>query len=306
MADEHQNVETTGHQWDDEEGYPLKEFNNPLPTWWLYTFYATIAWAVVYVFLYPAIPFVGESSSRGLLGWSMYAELQEEMDAAKVAQKPYDDKLAGTSIEDISNDNELFQYAISGGKAIFGDNCAPCHGSGGSGSVAHGFPSLVDDDWLYGGSLAAIEETIQNGRAGMMPAHLDTAGGGFTAAQVGELTEYVLKISQQQHDAGAAERGEAIFKGDAGCNACHGDDGKGSVKGTMAGMAMEPSIGAPNLTDGIWLYGGSRETVHKSISAGRSGKMPAWGTGFSGFGKKLDPLSIKEVTLYVHSLGGGK
>ncbi len=304
MAEENQSVETTGHQWDDEEGYPLKEFNNPLPKWWLYSFYATIAWAVGYCFFYPAIP-LANGFTKGFLGWSQHGQLREEMEAAKAAQKPFDEKLAATSIDEISKDNQLFQYAISGGKAIFGDNCAPCHGSGGVGSKASGFPSLVDDDWIFGGSLAAIEETVQNGRSGIMPPHLEAAGGMFNEGQITDLTDYVLKLSQQPHDSGAAERGEALFKGDAACNACHGDGGEGSLKGTFSGMALDGSIGAPNLSDAIWLYGGDRETIRETIAGGRTGKMPAWGSGFEGFGKKLDPLSIKQVTLYVHSLGGG-
>ncbi|MBF0589982.1 MAG: cytochrome-c oxidase, cbb3-type subunit III [Magnetococcales bacterium] len=302
MADEKKPVETTGHQWDDDEGYPLKEYNNPLPKWWLYTFYATIVWAVIYWVFFPAWPTLS-GFTKGTLGWSQYKQLDEEIATAKAAQKPFDDQLAKMSLKEISQDPRLLQYAISGGKAVFGDNCAPCHGSGGIG--AKGFPTLVDDDWLYGGSLAAIHETIDSGRTGAMPAHLEAHDGSFNTAQVENLTDYVLSLSNQPHDAAQAFKGKALFNGEAGCNGCHGDLGNGSLKGTMEGEALEASVGAPNLTDGIWLYGGSRKAINQSIAKGRNGKMPAWGSGFEGFGRKLDPLSIKEVSLYVHTLSGG-
>ncbi len=302
MAHEKQPVETTGHQWDDDEGYPLKEYNNPLPKWWLYTFYATIIWAVIYWIFYPAWPLL-DGFTKGRLGWSQYKQLEEETAAAKAAQKPFDDQLAKLSLKEISQDPRLLQYAISGGKAVFGDNCAPCHGSGGIG--AKGFPALVDDDWLYGNSLTAIHTTIDGGRSGMMPAHLDSADGAFSSDQVEDLTDYVLSLSKAQHDASRALRGKALFHGEAGCTGCHGDSAKGSFKDTVAGEAIDDGTGAPNLTDGIWLYGGSREAVRESIALGRNGKMPAWGSGFEGFGRQLDPLSIKEVALYVHSLSGG-
>ncbi|MBF0186844.1 MAG: cytochrome-c oxidase, cbb3-type subunit III [Magnetococcales bacterium] len=298
-------VETTGHQWDDDEGYPLKEYNNPLPRWWLYTFYATIVWSVIYWILYPAWPLVNDYT-RGVLGWSQYSQLEEELAEAREMQKVWDDKLATLSLEQISNDNTLLQYAISGGKAVFGDNCAPCHGSGGVGSHAKGFPALVDDDWLFGGTLADIEESVQNGRTGTMPAHEEKYDGALNAQQVDVLTDYVLSLSGLGHDAQKAVAGKELFEGEAACVVCHGDSGKGSLKDVAFGDPIDRSVGAPDLTDAIWLYGGDRTTIRTSIAKGRTGKMPAWGEGFSGFGRKLDPLSIKEVTLYVHSLGGGR
>lgn len=296
-------VNTTGHQWDDEDGAPLREWNNPLPKWWLYSFYATIAWAVVYWILYPAWP-LATDYTRGVLGWSMHTQLKEEIDEARALQKPYLDKLAATPMEEIAKDPKLLAFAKSGGKAVFGDNCGPCHGSGGEGSK--GFPSLVDDDWLYGGTLADINESVNYGRAPMMPAHLDSAGGAFTEPQVRDLTAYVVAISGGSAEAQAAERGKALFMGDAGCNNCHGDKGDGAVLGSVGDMKLDKSVGAPNLTDRIWLYGGDPETIYQTIAKGRAGKMPAWGEGWSGFGKKLDPLAVKQVVLYVHSLGGGK
>jgi cytochrome c oxidase cbb3-type subunit 3 len=293
---------TTGHQWDEDEGYPLQEYNNPLPRWWLYTFYATIIWSVVYWVLYPAWPMV-DGFTKGMWNWSMYKELKQDQDEAAAKQKPFNDRLEKLSLKEIAGDNALLQYAVSGGKAMFGDYCAPCHGGGGVGVKAGGFPTLADDDWLFGGDLQTIQETITNGRQGQMPAHLKAAGGAFTDAQVDDLAQYVLSLSGKSKDAVAAGRGNQLFHGEAACNSCHGDKGDGSLKGTLAGGPLPP-VGAPNLTDAIWLYGGDLPTVRESIAKGRVGQMPAWGTETTN--RKLTPLQIKQLTLYVHSLGGGK
>lgn len=293
-------VSTTGHQWDDDEGYPLQEYNNPLPTWWLYTFYGTIVYAIVYWVLYPAWPLANDFT-KGLLGASMYQELAADEAAAKAARQEMESKLEKMSLEEIAKDNKMLQFAMSGGKAIFGDNCAPCHGTGGVGAQAKGFPILVDDDWLYGGTLATIQETVTNGRNGMMPAHSQENGGAFTPAQVNDLAEYVLGLSNRASDATAAKRGDALYHGEAGCNNCHGDKGQGAVADKVGGQEIDDAIGAPNLTDGIWLYGSDPAVVKASIAKGRNGEMPAWGVS-----KRLSPLDIKEVTIYVHSLGGGK
>ncbi|MEO5364952.1 MAG: cytochrome-c oxidase, cbb3-type subunit III [Magnetococcus sp. WYHC-3] len=294
---------TTGHQWDDEEGAPLKEWNNPLPAWWLYTFYATIIWSIIYWVIYPAWP-VGNGATQGITGWTMYTELQEELDAADVQRKPFLTKLDQTDLAQVNADPKLFEFAKSGGKAIFGDYCAACHGSGGTGGK--GFPNLTDNDWIYGGTYEAILETLNNGRAGMMPAHLDAKGGAFSAGQVDDLVNYVQSLSNMEHDAMAAERGKTLFMGDAGCNNCHGDTGVGALLGSAMGNKLDASVGAPNLTDRIWLYGSDKETIRETISAGRNGRMPAWGTGFDGLGKQMTPLQLKQLAVYVHSLGGGQ
>lgn len=302
MADKQ--VETTGHQWDDEEGYPLQEFNNPLPTWWLYSFYATIVFAVIYWFLYPAWPIPG-GFTKGILGWSQYEQLQTEMAEAKADRKVFDDQLAAMSLAQIATDPQLLAFAMAGGRSIFANNCSTCHGMEGSGTT-WGFPKLIDDDWLFGGTLAEIYETIQKGRSGVMPPHQKAHGGGFSQAQVNDLTDYVLTISGHPADTTAAERGKVLFTGDAGCIYCHGDHGRGSVLDTVSGQPIDHSIGAPNLGDVIWLYGGDREAIFQSIAKGRTGEMPAWGSESTGLGPKLDPLAIKQLTLYVHGLGGGK
>nr|CRH06233.1 cytochrome-c oxidase fixP chain [Candidatus Magnetococcus massalia] len=304
MAEDKNQVSTTGHQWDDEDGYPLQEFNNPLPTWWLYTFYATILLSIVWWVLYPAWP-MQESATKGTLGWTMHTQFREELAEAKAQRKVWDDQVSAMSVEDVAKDHGLADYASSAGKAIFGDYCAPCHGRAGSNN-AEGFPVLNDDDWIYGGTLAQITETIDNGRAGAMPAHLESAGGSFSDAQVNDLTEYVLKLSGQNNDGASATRGAALFNGDAGCSACHGENGKGSLGNTYDGEEIDAGVGAPNLTDMIWLYGGSRDKIYETIAKGRNGKMPAWGEGFEDLGRQLTPLDIKKLAIYVHSLGGGQ
>ena len=302
MADKQ--VETTGHQWDDEEGYPLQELNNPLPTWWLYSFYATIIYAIIYWFLYPAWPIPG-GFTKGTLGWSQYEQLQIEMTEAKAARKVYDEQLTATSLQQIAADPQLLAFAMAGGRSVFANNCAGCHGAEGSGTT-WGFPKLVDDDWLYGGTLAEINETINSGRSGMMPPHLQAHGGGFSEGQVNDLTDYVMTISGRPADSAATERGKVLFTGEAGCIYCHGDQGRGAVLDSAGGQPLDHNSGAPNLSDVIWLYGGDRQAVFQSIAKGRNGKMPAWGTEATELGIKLEPLAIKQLTLYVHGLGGGK
>ena len=302
---EDKEIETTGHQWDDEEGYPLKEYNNPLPKWWLYSYYATVVYAIIYWVLFPAWPIPG-GFTKGILGWSSHNQLKEELAEGNKARKVYEDKLSSLSIQDIAEDSQLLQFAMSGGKTIFGDNCAPCHGNSGVGAKVGGFPALVDDDWLYGGTLDAITTSIKYGRKGLMPAHLEADGGSFSSSQVADLTQYTLSLTGRSSDSAAVGRGDKLYHGDASCNACHGDKGLGSLMGKMDGEAIDASVGAPNLSDAIWLYGSDPATVQTTIAKGRSGEMPAWSEDSDRAGRKLNALAIKQVAIYVHSLGGGK
>ena len=276
---------TTGHEWDG-----IKELNNPLPRWWLWTFYATIVWAIGYWLLMPAWPLVG-SYTKGFLGYSQRETVTEEVAAAKSAKSAYRDKIAAMDLTAISNDPELLSFALAGGEAAFGDNCAPCHGRGAQGAV--GYPNLRDDSWLWGdGSLAAIHQTILHGvraddpdtHTSQMPAFGRTAI--LSEPQILDVAEYVLSLSGNADDKKAAERGAKIFS--ANCAACHGPDGKGN-----------PQLGAPNLGDELWLYAGDRLTVMETIRNSRGGVMPAWA-------KRLDPETVKELAIYVHSLGGGR
>ncbi|MBB3897737.1 cytochrome-c oxidase, cbb3-type subunit III [Roseococcus suduntuyensis] len=276
--------ETTGHEWDG-----LKELNTPLPKWWLYTFYATIVFAAVWVVLYPAIPVQGWT---GLTGWTARGALPAQMDAERARQAPMLARLREVSAEQIAADPELRGFALAGGRVGFANNCAGCHGAGGQGATG-GFPSLADDDWLWGGSFEAIHTTISHGvRAGesdeergiAMPAFLTT--GMLTQAQVNDTADFVLSLSGRNVEPAAVERGRELYA--ENCASCHGDGGEGNR-----------DMGAPRLNDQIWLYGGDRASVVRSIAYSRAGVMPAWRG-------RLDPAMINMITVYVHALGGGE
>jgi cytochrome c oxidase cbb3-type subunit III len=278
-------VETTGHVWDGD----LKELNKPLPKWWLYTFYACVVWSIGYWAVYPAWPTLS-GYTKGMLGYSQRGEVAKEVAAAKADQAKYFDQIAATPLAEIEKNQELMPFVMAGGAAVFGDNCGPCHGKGAQGAV--GYPNLNDDDWLWGGTADAIHQTIMHGIRSGDPETREMAMPRFgldeilQPAQIKDTAQYVLSLSGHSTDAAAAERGKAIFA--ENCAACHGEDGKGNQ-----------DLGAPNLTDGIWLYGGKAADIEKTIQTGRGGVMPYW----SG---RLDPVTIKMLTVYVHALGGGK
>lgn len=272
---------TTGHEWDG-----VKELNTPLPTWWVYTFYATIVFAVVYCALYPSWPWLS-GHTDGLLGYSSRAELRQELSAQAKERASFVDRIRTASLADIRKDPELFNFAMAGGRSAFQTNCMQCHGAGGGGSI--GFPNLVDDDWIWGGSIDQIYATIEHGirnsddksRQSMMPRF--GVDGLLTGAQVAAVTDYVLSLSGK---AKATPEGAKIFEEQ--CVACHKAGGKG-----------DQELGAPNLSDGIWLYGGSRDAIYRSIFYARNGNMPAW----SG---RLDEATMKMLAVYVHALGGDR
>ncbi|MGA7809340.1 cytochrome-c oxidase, cbb3-type subunit III [Bradyrhizobium sp.] len=276
---------TTGHEWDG-----IKELNTPLPRWWVITFYLCIAWAVVYWFLYPAWPLL-TSNTAGFLHYSSRASVAVELANLEKVRGEKMLALGAASLADIEKDPALLGLARARGKTVFGDNCAPCHGSGAAGSK--GFPNLNDDDWLWGGTLDQIAQTIRYGaRSGNPKAHenqmLDFGKQGILKPdQIVTVANYVRSLSglptRPGYDAAA---GAKIFA--ENCTACHGDDAKGN-----------PELGAPNLTDQIWLYGSDEATIIETITNGRGGVMPAWEG-------RLDPTTIKVMAVYVHSLGGGK
>ena len=277
-------IETTGHVWDGD----LRELNKPLPKWWLYTFYACCLWAAGYWVLYPAWPLANDYT-KGILGYSQRATVAAEVQAGKDAQSAMRTLLDQTPLEDVAKNADLKRFATAGGAAAFGTNCAPCHGRGAQGFP--GYPNLNDDDWIWGGKLLDIHTTIVQGirqetsdaRNMAMPRFgLDAI---LEPAQISDTAEYVLSLSGGSTDKDAAGRGQAIFAEQ--CAACHGENGKGNQE-----------MGAPNLSDAIWLYGGSKATVMESIKTGRGGKMPAWAN-------RLDPVTIKSLAVYVHGLGGG-
>ena len=278
-------VESTGHVWDGD----LKELNKPLPKWWLYVLYATIIWSIGYWILYPAWPTL-HGYTKGILDYSPRAEVAEELAAAKAKQAKYLDEIAAKSLGEIAKDQELLPFVMAGGMAVFGDNCGPCHGKGGGGAA--GYPNLNDDDWLWGGKLEDVEQTILYGIRSDHPETRDMAMPRFgidemlKPAEIADTTQYILSFSDKATDAVAAEKGKSLYADN--CAACHGEDGKGNIE-----------LGAPNLTDNIWLFGSAPAEIAETIRTGRGGMMPHW-TG------RLDPATIKMLTVYVHSLGGGK
>ncbi|MEM6758309.1 MAG: cytochrome-c oxidase, cbb3-type subunit III [Pseudomonadota bacterium] len=278
-------VETTGHSWDG-----IEELNNPLPRWWLWTLYATIVWGIAYTVFFPAWPLISSATS-GLLGFSTRAEVAADIAAVDAQNSEVAALLATADLSTLSQDDPAYHFGVSGGAAVFRANCSQCHGSGAAGVQAAGYPNLLDDDWLWGGTLEEIEYTIRHGirneidwdaRWSEMPAFAEVLSDEEQAAVV----EHVLAISDQQHDVTQLAAGAAVFE--AQCSSCHGLEGRG-----------DPTQGAPNLTDAIWLYGGSREDVAYTVANARFGVMPPWGG-------RLDEEDIKAVTLYIHQLGGGQ
>lgn len=277
-------VETTGHSWDD-----IKELNKPLPKWWLMTFYASIVWAIGYMIVYPAWPTLS-GYTKGIWGYSQRVAVSNELQDAKAAQATFRAALEKTPLAEVKNDPDLLRFAMVGGAATFATNCAPCHGRGAQGFA--GYPNLNDDDWLWGGTLADIERTISYGiRSGHKETRLSDMpkyglDGLLNPAEINDAAEFVLSLSKRATDSAAAARGAKIFADQ--CVSCHGVDGKGNTE-----------LGAPNLTDGIWLFGGRKSDIVQSITTGRGGSMPAWH-------ERLDPVTLKSLAIYVHSLGGGR
>lgn len=278
-------VDTTGHEWDG-----IKELNNPMPRWWLWTFYATIVWAIGYCIAFPAWPLI-ESATPGVLGYSSRAEVAKEINFARAEQAELIQAVETKSLADIRQDPAAFSFAVSGGRAAYLVNCSQCHGSGAAGSP--GYPNLNDDDWIWGGSLDDIYLTLQNGirydrnddtRWSEMPAF--GRDGLLEAPQIADVTQYVLKLAGQDHDAAQAEAGAKIYE--ENCAACHGDKGQG-----------DQTQGAPNISDPIWLYGGSAKEIERQIHAPKHGVMPAWDF-------RLRDATLKQLAIYVHSLGGGE
>ena len=276
---------TTGHEWDG-----IKELNTPLPRWWVLTFYACIVWAIGYWIVYPAWPLLW-SNTTGILGYSSRANLAVELAGLEKIRGDKMVALAAAPLAEIEKDPALLALARALGKTVFGDNCAPCHGSGGAG--AKGYPNLNDDDWLWGGSLDQIMQTIQFGaRSGHAKAHEGAMlafgkEGVLKNDQIVTVANYVRSLSGLSTSAGYdPSAGAKVFADN--CTACHGDKAKGNQE-----------LGAPDLTDKIWLYGSDEATLVETITNGRAGVMPAW-VG------RLDPTTVKALTVYVHSLGGGK
>jgi cytochrome c oxidase cbb3-type subunit 3 len=260
-------ADTSGHTWDED----LTEYNNPLPRWWAWLFYITIAFSLGYLALYP-----GLGSYEGVLGWTQLKQFEEETQAANTRFGPVYEKFAAQDLAALAKTPE----ALAIGQKLFLNHCSQCHASDGRGS--RGFPNLADQDWLWGGTPEAIKASITDGRTGVMPA-LGAAVGGDEGAT--DVAHYVLKLAGRTHDSLRAGNGESKFK--SVCAACHGPEGRGNAQ-----------LGAPNLTDDIWLHGGTQSAIVETILKGRSNQMPA-------HKDILSAAKIHLVAAYVHSLSQG-
>ena len=289
MAEEHREIDpvtgtaTTGHDWDG-----IQELNTPLPRWWLWLFYVTIVWSVGYWVVYPAWPLVTDAT-KGVFGYNTRSAIVEDLAALQTQRGPMMQQLASASTAEIAASPQLIDFARAQGRVAFADNCAPCHGAGGGG--AKGYPNLNDDDWLWGGKLADIEQTIRygirsghdKGHQGNMPPFKDV----LKPAEMSNVADYVRSLSGLSTEAGAdLKAGQKLFADN--CAVCHGDAGKGNRE-----------VGAPNLTDTIWLYGSDKATIVQGLQQGRGGVMPVWE------GRLSEPV-IKALAVYVYGFGGGE
>lgn len=271
---------TTGHSYDG-----IEELNTPLPRWWLWTLYATIIWGVGYTIAYPAWPLISQATG-GLLGYSTRGELAESVDMHEAANADLVAQLLDVDLAAFDPQSDLHRYAVARGASVFRAQCSQCHGSGAAGAV--GYPNLLDNDWLWGGSLPEIAYSVRHGirnetdmasHYSQMPAYGDL----LTSEEITELVDYVLALSETPD---TESLGATLYADN--CSACHGDAGLGNR-----------DQGAPNLADAIWLYGGSEEAVTYSIVNARFGVMPAWG-------QRLSEADVRAVSTYVHALGGGE
>jgi cytochrome c oxidase cbb3-type subunit III len=277
-------VATTGHEWDG-----VRELNMPLPRWWLWLFYITIVWSVGYWIVYPTWPLI-TSFSQGTFGWSSRGDVSEELDRLRTLRAPTMNKLAAASAGEIAADPQLSDFARALSKPVFAENCAPCHGSGGGG--AKGYPNLNDDDWLWGGKLDDLVLTIRHGiraaddktRQGSMPAF--GRDGMLKAPEISAVADFVRTLAKLPVTNANTTLGAKLFA--ENCAVCHGNDGKG-----------KRDLGAPDLTDAIWLFGSDKTAIMEGITNGRGSVMPAWG-------ERLDDTTIKALAVYIHGLGGGE
>ncbi len=280
--DEISGTETTGHEWDG-----IKELNTPLPRWWLWTFYGTIVWALGYVIVYPAIPLIN-SATPGVLGYSSRAELDQQVAMAAEAQADTVARIEELDVASIIGDEELARFARAGGRSLFKNYCSQCHGSGATG--APGYPNLNDDEWIWGGTPEAIYATIAHGvryeddpetRFNLMPAVSEY----LSPEEVREVSHYAASLSGMA-EGEATAAGQQLFA--ENCAACHGEMGEGIAE-----------MGAPALNNAIGLYAEDYEGILAQVQAPRHGVMPAW------LGR-MSEASVKQLAVYVHSLGGGQ
>lgn len=277
--DQHSGIETTGHEWDG-----IKELNLPAPRWWLWVFFITVIWAVGYWVVYPAWPTLS-GNTKGTAGWTSHKKLGQEQAEITERRGEFAAKINAHSLDEIQKDPELYAFAVAGGKTMFKENCAACHGTGAAGG--RGYPNLNDDDWLWGGDLQSIYHTL---RVGVRAGHEDTRtsqmpafSGMLKKEEIAHVANHVLSLSSGKD---SSAQGAAIFT--QNCASCHGDAGRGGRE-----------FGAPDLADAIWLYGGDKTSIMQQVANPRHGVMPNWDT-------RLPDETIKQLAIYVHSLGGGE
>jgi cytochrome c oxidase cbb3-type subunit III len=276
---------TTGHVWDG-----IRELNTPLPRWWLWLFYATIIWSIGYWIVYPSWPLVS-SYTIGAFNWHSRSAVVSDLDSLKSERAGMVGRLAAASPQEIASDPQMLAFALAQARPAFAENCAPCHGAGGGG--AKGYPNLNDDEWIWGGKLDEIAQTIRHGvrstaesRQGPpMPAF--GRDGILKRADIDAVADYVRSLAGLPTDTKAdLTLGKKVYADN--CVLCHGEAGKGNRE-----------LGAPNLTDPIWLYGSDTASIVNAVWNGRGAVMPAWAG-------RLDDVTIKALAVYVHSLGGGE
>ncbi len=278
-------VKTTGHEWDG-----IQEYNNPMPRWWVWTFYITIVWAIAYTIAYPAWPLV-KGATQGVLGWDTRTDVANEIQRFTDMNATLDAELASIELTTVELGSDLHNFAIQSGRATYMAFCSQCHGAGAAGFV--GYPNLLDDDWLWGGDKEAIHFTIAHGirtdedfdsRFSEMPAYgRDEI---LTQEEISQVTNYIMALSGTPQDASMVSAGAIIYADN--CAACHMDDATG-----------DRELGAPNLADAIWLFGSDYADIRYSVDQSRFGVMPNWNT-------RLTESQLAAVTLYVHQLGGGE
>jgi cytochrome c oxidase cbb3-type subunit 3 len=276
-------IETTGHSWDG-----IEELNTPLPRWWLWTLYLTIIWGIGYVIAYPAWPMVS-GATAGVMGWSTRENVAIAIEEHEARNADLVTALMAVEMAALPQDETLNRFATARGASVFRAQCSQCHGSGAAG--AKGYPNLLDNDWLWGGSMDEILHSVTHGIRNETDAdahysEMPVFGDILSEQEIEATADYVLSLSGADIDPAIQAQGEALFADN--CTACHGDAAEG-----------DRSLGAPNLADAIWLYGGDRDSVLTSIRNARFGVMPAWG-------QRLSPADVRAVSAYVHALGGGE
>ncbi len=278
---------TTGHSWDG-----IEEFDNPMPRWWVWIFILTIIWAVGYWIAMPAWPGI-QSATSGVLGYSSRANVATEISEFEARNEEFFVQLVSTDLDEIRENDELHRFAVNAGDSVFRAQCSQCHGTGGAGVQASGFPNLLDDDWLWGGTMDDIVTTVTWGirnedypdaRYSVMPAF--GQDGLLDETEIDQVVNHVLSLSGADHDSDLAAAGEEVYLNN--CASCHMDDGSGDY-----------FIGAPALNNQVWLYGGTPEAIRHSVYYSRFGVMP-------GFETRLREAEIRAVAAYVHQLGGGQ